>query len=198
MLGSLPDTPNTVLVRANAPGAGSVFVLKIVIAPDATGKLLRLDLMQSALRTDPEGFARARQKAEQVSSLSNLRQIGLGIIQYSQDHDEKFPDADNWVDEVMPYIKNKAVFHDPSAPANEKWSYAYNRNLSGVSLAQSDSPADTVEVFESTSGTKNASDTGQSVPVPGRHQGGTDYVFVDGHAKLLPDGTKVSYLLSGK
>ncbi len=198
VLGALPDTPNTVLVRVNAPGGGGVFLLKIVTAPDPRNDQPRLDIMQSLALTDPQGFARARQQAQQVTSLSNERQIGLGIIQYVQDHDEKLPDADRWVDEIMPYIKNEAVFHDPSAPTGEKWSYAYNRNLSGVSLAQLDDPATTVMVFESTTGTKNASDMGESVPVPGRHPGGTDYLFADGHAKLLPDGTKLSYLLSGK
>ncbi len=198
VLGALPNVPNTVLVRAQAPGADGVFVLKIVSAPDPVSDLPRLDLMQSAALTDPQGMLGAQQQAEAVTSLSNERQIGLGIIQYAQDNNYTLPDADRWVDEIMPYIKNEAVFHDPSAPAGQKWSYAYNRNLSGVKLAQLDDPASTVEVFESTSGTKNASDVGASVPVPGRHPGGTDYLFVDGHAKLLPDGTKVSYSLSGK
>ena len=36
-------------------------------------------------------FAKAREKARQTSCLSNLKQIGLGILQYTQDYDEKFP-----------------------------------------------------------------------------------------------------------
>lgn len=36
-------------------------------------------------------FARARENARRTSCLSNLKQIGLGIIQYTQDYDEKFP-----------------------------------------------------------------------------------------------------------
>src|SRR5258708_29999091 len=37
-------------------------------------------------------FAQAREKARQASCMSNLRQIGLGFVQYVQDYDEKLPD----------------------------------------------------------------------------------------------------------
>ncbi len=36
-------------------------------------------------------FARARENARRSSCTSNLKQIGLGIIQYAQDYDEKYP-----------------------------------------------------------------------------------------------------------
>jgi len=39
-------------------------------------------------------FARARENARRASCMSNLKQIGLGIMQYTQDYDEKYPP--NW------------------------------------------------------------------------------------------------------
>src|SRR5438552_10933255 len=36
-------------------------------------------------------FAQAREKARQTSCLSNLKQVGLGFIMYTQDYDEQFP-----------------------------------------------------------------------------------------------------------
>lgn len=36
-------------------------------------------------------FARARENARRSSCQSNLKQIGLGFMQYTQDYDEKFP-----------------------------------------------------------------------------------------------------------
>ena len=36
-------------------------------------------------------FARARENARRSSCSSNLKQIGLGIVQYTQDYDEKLP-----------------------------------------------------------------------------------------------------------
>lgn len=38
-------------------------------------------------------FARARENARRTSCMSNLKQIGLGFMQYTQDFDEKFPPA---------------------------------------------------------------------------------------------------------
>jgi prepilin-type N-terminal cleavage/methylation domain-containing protein/prepilin-type processing-associated H-X9-DG protein len=39
-------------------------------------------------------FAAAREKARQTQCVNNLKQIGLGILQYAQDYDEFFPMAD--------------------------------------------------------------------------------------------------------
>jgi len=36
-------------------------------------------------------FARARENARRASCLSNLKQVGLGIMMYVQDYDEKYP-----------------------------------------------------------------------------------------------------------
>ncbi len=38
-------------------------------------------------------FARARENARRTSCLSNLKQIGLGVMQYTQDYDERYPQA---------------------------------------------------------------------------------------------------------
>jgi prepilin-type N-terminal cleavage/methylation domain-containing protein/prepilin-type processing-associated H-X9-DG protein len=38
-------------------------------------------------------FARARESARRASCLSNMTQIGLGIMQYTQDYDEHYPRA---------------------------------------------------------------------------------------------------------
>jgi len=40
-------------------------------------------------------FARARENARRASCMSNLKQIGLGIMQYTQDYDEYYPMAWN-------------------------------------------------------------------------------------------------------
>src|SRR5690349_19366143 len=36
-------------------------------------------------------FAKAREKARQTSCLSNCKQIGTGLMMYSQDYDETYP-----------------------------------------------------------------------------------------------------------
>jgi prepilin-type N-terminal cleavage/methylation domain-containing protein len=46
-------------------------------------------------------FAQAREKGRQASCMSNLKQLALGVVQYTQDYDEMQPHAaplppDNW------------------------------------------------------------------------------------------------------
>ena len=36
-------------------------------------------------------FAKVREKARQISCLSNMKQLGLGFAQYTQDNDEAYP-----------------------------------------------------------------------------------------------------------
>jgi len=72
-------------------------------------------------------FARARENARRSSCQSNLKQIGLGITQYTQDYDEKMPmrvytdgplsyDASGqWPNTLQPYLKSTQIFLCPSA-----------------------------------------------------------------------------------
>ncbi|MES2463690.1 MAG: DUF1559 domain-containing protein [Armatimonadota bacterium] len=67
-------------------------------------------------------FAQARDKARQTSCLSNLKQLGVAILSYSQDADEMFPvgtDTVNWVNtgwpiRLQPYCKSLGIFVCPS------------------------------------------------------------------------------------
>ncbi len=76
-------------------------------------------------------FARARENARRASCQSNLKQIGLGLIQYSQDYDERFTRAwygpngfgdsgptngvYKWMDAIQPYTKSTQLFTCPSS-----------------------------------------------------------------------------------
>jgi len=74
-------------------------------------------------------FARARENARRSSCQSNLKQIGLGLMQYTQDYDEKFPRlfmgtrANSWRVVLNPYTKSTQLFACPSNP-NKKLTYA--------------------------------------------------------------------------
>ena len=68
-------------------------------------------------------FARARENARRSSCQSNLKQIGLGILQYTQDNDEIMPIARRWItastyyswhSAVQPYVKSTQLFKCPS------------------------------------------------------------------------------------
>ncbi len=72
-------------------------------------------------------FGRARENARRSSCASNFKQIGLGMMQYTQDYDETMPlfsyngfsgyngaDGARWADEIYSYIKSTQVFDCPS------------------------------------------------------------------------------------
>ncbi|MDQ3815797.1 MAG: DUF1559 domain-containing protein [Armatimonadota bacterium] len=93
-------------------------------------------------------FARARENARRSSCQSNLKQIGLGLLQYAQDYDETTVDwqygtngtanPDNaqtsaptqswmWMDAIQPYVKSEQLFNCPSHQLNVGTSATYNR-----------------------------------------------------------------------
>ncbi|RYG71697.1 DUF1559 domain-containing protein [bacterium] len=69
-------------------------------------------------------FGRARENARRSSCMSNLKQLGLGTMQYTQDYDEYLPDATygpasaitdpKWMDVIFPYVKSEQIFTCPS------------------------------------------------------------------------------------
>lgn len=82
-------------------------------------------------------FARARENARRASCQSNLKQIGLGVMQYVQDYDEKYPFTTDNPDgtrivfdfataappnfsplaTIYPYTKSWQILNCPSASA---------------------------------------------------------------------------------
>ncbi len=79
-------------------------------------------------------FARAREKARQASCMSNMKELGLGVMMYLQDYDERFvPNYSYcvghtqlfwWQDMIQPYVKNRQIFLCPSARVHP---YTYMR-----------------------------------------------------------------------
>jgi prepilin-type N-terminal cleavage/methylation domain-containing protein/prepilin-type processing-associated H-X9-DG protein len=89
-------------------------------------------------------FARARENARRSACQSNLKQIGLGIMQYTQDYDEKYPllyaPGDAWYELVQPYGKSTQIFKCPSDSnstavpgvyGGHPVSYAYSYDVGG-------------------------------------------------------------------
>jgi len=64
-------------------------------------------------------FAKAREKARQITCASNEKQMGLGLLQYNQDYDETFPITNVpanvlcWAQEIYPYTKSSDVYKCP-------------------------------------------------------------------------------------
>lgn len=62
-------------------------------------------------------FARVRENARRTSCTSNMKQIGLGIMQYQQDHDGRYPMSSGslrWPEYIFTYVNSRQVFICPS------------------------------------------------------------------------------------
>jgi len=121
-------------------------------------------------------FARARENARRASCQSNLKQLGLGILQYQQDYDEKCPqgplslgsndnagngtDGMGWAGQIYPYVKSTQIYTCPSDITSPNQpdsvvSYGYNlvfarangQGAAGV-IAAMTAPVRTVLLFE--------------------------------------------------
>lgn len=122
-------------------------------------------------------FGRARENARRSSCQSNLKQIGLGFMQYTQDYDERFPysgagcgdpgyaNGMGWGASIFPYVKSNQIFTCSSdttmaTSPNVPISYYYNNNIAAnirfngadaqaLSLASFNATARTVMLWES-------------------------------------------------
>lgn len=141
-------------------------------------------------------FARAREKARESACMSNLRQIGLALRMYSDDHDELLPMAADFPtagpipttsdvslggvslrDVLHPYTKNNQIFRCPSDKDKfwevEGLSYSY---CSGA-----------FEFYASPMEPPDISPTAFSLVYdysPDWHSKGPNVLYADGHVKV--------------
>jgi len=157
-------------------------------------------------------FAKAREKARQTSCLSNMKQIGLANLMYSQDADEKWmrfcTNNAAWCKNpggcfyttapLKPYIKNSQIWRCPSdsntcAPCcwEDKiyGSYGYPcMTLSNAGQGDITAPANVMMFIECSAAPATPNNScafaGTRVDwVVARHNDGTNLVYCDGHAK---------------
>lgn len=143
----------------------------------------------------------SRGNARRASCQSNLKQIGLGLKQYLQDYDNRFPLVSTsatvgWADSLQPYLKSRQIFQCPSAlqpldPQKPTTDYFYNVRLSKLPEKYVVTPRLTVSLGE---GIDNAGTNANVWELPSqwrtdeksplhRHLDGSSFGFADGHVK---------------
>ena len=157
------------------------------------------------------GYLKRREERREREAASSAKQLGIAAERYLQDHQDRFPDAGRWEQELMPYLgpNAKILLHPPAPIGGKPRRFALNLSLSGKLMGTFKSPADTPLFFESVSTTLSASDNLDSTPTD--KDGGNRYavVYADGHvysqppewkqwAKQHPDGAGATLLGDGQ
>ncbi len=108
-------------------------------------------------------FARAREKARQAGCLSNVKQLGLGLMMYAQDYDEVMvinaphvtapagtPEwaVTHWSGYIQPYVKNQQLLICQSNVSTLGYSINWRVSnwSSGAELAKILYPAETIAI----------------------------------------------------
>ncbi len=161
-------------------------------------------------------FARARENARRSSCQSNLKQIGIGFLQYVQDYDEKYPSVyvsldgnttydppatavaaatadQGWAQTLQPYMKSTQIFQCPSETNppvtngfNGYTDYWMNNLASNQNQAR----------FNAVSQTVLAGDGGNGNPAYGTNGFGTNGAATDplGTLAIIPDSSAQRHL----
>jgi hypothetical protein len=128
-------------------------------------------------------LAKAKAKAQTISSVSNLKQLGLAARMFANDNQEKFPNAATWSDDLKKFVGNEKAYKASNDPSPNPCSYAYNAKLSGMNETKIN--PQTVLFFESDNGEWNQSG-GQELLLR-RPWSGNAYVigFADGSVQMI-------------
>lgn len=141
-------------------------------------------------------FSRARDKARQTQCAANIKNIALAALAYQQDFDGALPTANTWADSLKGYLPRnlEKASKAYSCPAIRNaglaaTNYAFNSELPEKKYRGfSDDIARVPIIYDSTATGRNPSDAFTSLPSPGRHAGGNNVGFADGHVRWLKDG----------
>ena len=142
-------------------------------------------------------FFRARESGgPRDYCMSNLKQIGLGLKQYIQDYDEKYPPSSaEWPAVAQPYLKSWMIFQcplDSSASRELTTDYFLNARLLGAQEKNIVALNQTILAGDGLSNCKSA--TLSQLPAAWisdsnapawRHPNGANYLFADGGVKRL-------------
>lgn len=138
------------------------------------GKLSALITLSLIIALAAQLACGLRQVATDADALNecsrHMHALGVALVEYASDHGGRLPDADRWVDEIYPYVKDRRVFRCPADPTKGRSSYGINVNLSGKRESDIEYLSNTVLLFECAHAGENPRGTADDLPSRGRHR----------------------------
>ena len=129
-------------------------------------------------------LAGAKQKAQSINCVNNVKQLSLALRIYAGDNQNHFPAATNWCDAIQSDVGAAKVFQCPADSPDHRCSYAFNARLSGVEDGKAD--PNTVAIFEADGGW-NVSGGRELMRAKPRHHHVVVVGFADGHVESVPE-----------
>jgi Domain of unknown function (DUF4190)/GYF domain 2/Protein of unknown function (DUF1559) len=94
-------------------------------------------------------LSQAKQNAQRINCVNNLKQLGLAVRIYSTDNQDQYPPATTWCDAIQANVGSPKVFQCPTVP-NQRCAYAFNAKVGGRKLSEVN--PQTVMIFECDAG----------------------------------------------
>jgi prepilin-type processing-associated H-X9-DG protein len=168
------------LVKISKSGGrlkGNGFAIAGIAVP-AVSAVFMIPLMLGILMP---ALVRTQQIAFRMVCASNLSELGMYMLQYAGDYDEKFPTPSKWCDLLEDYAKfNPETFRCKGA-AEGPCNYAMNINIEKLNKS---SPPDMVLMFETHPGWNQAG--GPEILTTDYHQNeGCNILFADLHVEFV-------------
>ena len=129
-------------------------------------------------------LATAKQQAQSINCMSNVKQLSLAVRMYTADNKDQYPPATNWCDALRSYAGTTNIFHCPADLSGGRCSYAFNAQLAGAEDGKVN--PNTVMIFEAAGGW-NASGGRELLLTKPRHRRSVVVGFADGHVEQLPE-----------
>ena len=154
-------------------------------------------------------FARAREKARQITCISNLKQLGMSAFMYAQDYDDNLPnnfagkkDTHLWNDLagsglMDPYLKTKQIWFCPSDTPhyhpNQTYEYSYclYNNTADINKGANPSTMQSHSLAEAAFPTQKAifwediANHGNRQIITGRRGDISNMTMLDGHTRTF-------------
>ncbi len=126
----------------------------------------------------------ARDQAKKAASTNAMRQIAMAAVMYARDHDEKFPTADKFWNELN---LNTRQLQDPALPT-QLIGFGFNKALSGLAMSDIKAPEKTILLADAKTPIISSPDDLDRT----RHGDGFFVIYCDGNTEFLKSDAVVS------